>query len=111
MKYSCIECKYSPYNRENTICTRCGNYVLSKDCDGTVYAYTNWTPKENTSKEYTLAELINVIKEGVFYVPTTDHRLLKRVYKENNFIQFEFYPNVPQVGLGINENMKFKKID
>lgn len=59
--------------------------------------------------EYTLAELTNVIKEGDFYVPVKEHKLLKRIYIEGTHIQFEFH-NTPHVGLGINITDKFKKI-
>lgn len=51
MKYDCFGCKYAPYNRQNTLCTKCGKYVLSEDGEGTVYVYTNWIPKEEIECE------------------------------------------------------------
>ena len=61
--------------------------------------------------EYTLEELVTVIKEGEFYRPLKRHRLLKRVYLEGDHLQFELYSNVPHVGLGIRKNEKFIKIN
>jgi len=59
--------------------------------------------------EYTLLELINIIKEGEFYIPVKKHKLLKRVYLESSYIQFEFHPNIIHVGLGISADEKFIK--
>ncbi|MBO0530408.1 hypothetical protein EXQ37_03375 [Clostridium botulinum] len=59
----------------------------------------------------TLSEIISTIKNGEFYIPVEEHPLLKRIYMESGSIQFEFYPNVPHVGFGINKNMKFEKLD
>lgn len=60
-------------------------------------------------QEYTLLEVFEIIKQGESYVPVKRHSLIKRIYQEGNSIQFEFYKEVPHVGLGISKDMVFYK--